>query len=343
MADETKHEDDVDEEEEEEDLGYFGHIMKKPEEEPSEEELAAREEEDSQNILSVAFRAAEVKQIISPHSFSILANAEPHVELAAPVVAQAREVFGKAAGGGDDFGGPVTLPRDKMVPLLVSMGYDFDQNIMSKVVDRLAGSRQEFDEDEWCMLLEDYHAPAYHYGQILRKYCGRDQIDQVEELLVRGCDVNSGDGEGLTPLHYAAELNRVRIINTLSDLSNGRLNVSAQDKYGWSPLHSASHQGNTDAVQALLQLGADATCTDKYGKTPLHYAAAQARNRICDLLLAKSKPLLNTGDVHGMTPLHETAYKARESTYAILGMVSGVDATCQDVFGNTAGSYTELS
>ena len=44
-----------------------------------------------------------------------------------------------------------------------------------------------------------------------------------------------------------------------------------------------------------------------------------------------------------MTPLHETTYKARESTYAILGMVKGVDVKCVDVFGNTAASYTELS
>jgi hypothetical protein len=286
---EEKHRDNDDEDEddalrhegepEEEDLGYFGHIMRRTEEEPSEEQLQARQDEDEQNVHSVAFREPQVKQIISPHSFSILANAEPRVELAAPVVAQAREVFRSAVGGDKDSQGPGTVPRDRIVSLLVSMGYDFDQNLMAKAVDRLSGQRQEFDEDEWCMLLEDYHAPAYHYGQILRKYCGRDEIDQVEELLVRGCDVNSGDGEGLTPLHYAAELNRVRIINTLSELSNGRLNVCAQDKYGWSPLHSASHQGNTDAVQALLRLGADASSVDKYGKTPLHYAAAQVRVR----------------------------------------------------------------
>ena len=68
----------------------------------------------------------------------------------------------------------------------------------------------------------------------------------------------------------------------------------------------------------------------------------QGRNRICDMLLAKSNDLLNTGDVHGMTPLHETTYKSREKTYAILGMVKGVDVNCKDVFGNTAASYTEL-
>jgi hypothetical protein len=60
-------------------------------------------------------------------------------------------------------------------------------------------------------------------------------------------------------------------------------------------------------------------------------------------LLAKSKALLNTGDVHGMTPLHETTYKARENTYAILGMVSGIDVKCEDVFGNTAASYVEIA
>lgn len=264
-------EDEEKKEKEEEDLGFFGHIMKKQYVKPSEEHLLARTEEDLANVLNVAFRVAEVKQIISPHSFSILANAEPQVELAAPVLAQAREVF---RSNKDSVGGE-SLARKHIVPMLVSMGYDFDQSLMSKAVDRLAGSREHFSEDEWCALLEEYQAPAYHYGQILRKYCGRDELSGVEELLVRGCDVNSGDGEGLTPLHYAAELNRVRVINSLADLSRGRLRVDQQDKYGWSALHSAAHQGNTDAVQALLRLGADPACMDKYGKTPLHYAAAQ--------------------------------------------------------------------
>lgn len=330
-----------DDEEKEEDLGYYGHIMKKQEVELSAEEKLNLEEEDNQNILSVAFKAAEVKEIISPHSFSILANKEPQVELAEPVIAKAREVFRKAAEKAGKDSEVSSLPRKHMVPLLVAMGYDHDEKVMTTIVDRIT-QKDELDVDEWCLLLEEYHAPAYQYGQILRKYCGRDEISRVEELLSRGCEVNTGDGEGLTPLHYAAELNRVGVINTLAALAKGRLLVNVQDKYGWSPLHSAAHQGNTDAVQALLKLGADASITDKYGKTPLHYASSQARNRICDLLLAKSQALLNTGDAHGMTPLHETTYKARESTYAILSMVKGVDVKCQDVFGNTAAAYTEL-
>jgi hypothetical protein len=262
-----------DEEGKEEDLGYYGHIMKKKVVELTAEDKLEIEEESRQNKESVAFKVAQAKEIISPHSFSILANKEPKPELADPVIVKAREVFQTEKEGKD----LDTLPRKKIVPMLVAMGYNFDNNIMETIIDKIT-QKEEFDEDEWCMVLEEYQAPAYYYGQILRKYCGRDEIDKVEELVVRGCDVNTGDGEGLTPLHYASELNQVRIIQSLSTLSNGHLNVNAQDKYGWTPLHSASHQGNTDVVQALLKLNADATITDKYGKTPLHYAAAQVTN-----------------------------------------------------------------
>lgn len=343
---ESLNDEDGREEKEEEDLGYYGHILKKRNVELSEEEERRIKEENEENILSVAFKTAEVKEIISPHSFSILANKEPHVELAEPVIAEARNIFRhelekthRSESGSENHRG--RLPRASIVPMLVAMGYDQDQDIMLNIVDKIFFN-EDLDIDEWCMLLEDYHAPAYNYGQILRKYCGRGEVDKVKELVARGCDVNTGDGEGLTPLHYAAELNRVSVINVLYSLGNGGLNINAQDKYGWSPLHSAAHQGNTDAVQALLKLDADVNIMDLYGKTPMHYAAAQGRNRICDMLLAKCGDILNKADIHGMTPLHETAYKSRESTYAILGMVKGVDIDCKDVFGNTAASYADL-
>ena len=292
LDDEDEHE----EQEDEEDLGFYGHIMKKQEVILTEEEKKNIEEEDLQNVHSVAFTPALVKEIISPHSFSILANKEPQVELAEPVLARAREVFRSAvdkAGDGHESkeSEPDTLPRKQVVPMLVSMGYDHDQHVMTTIVERILSSsssqREELDMDEWCLLLEEYHAPAYHYGQVLRKYCGRGEVQRVEELLARGCDVNTGDGEGLTPLHYAAELNQVCVIDALGGVHGGKgggkggLNVNAQDKYGWSPLHSAAHQGNTDAVQALLKLGADGTLTDKYGKTPLHYASAQVSEEHC--------------------------------------------------------------
>ena len=280
-AEEKKNDEDEHEdlEEEEKDLGYFGHLMKKEEVELTEEEKLRIEEEDEENILSVAFMEAQVKEIISPHSFSILAKDEPHVELAEPVIAKARQVFENEYGKGgsketESEAGHETLPRRKIVPMLVAMGYDGDKEIMENVVERMT-QKEEFDIDEWCMFLEKYHAPAYNYGQILRMYCGRNEEEKVKELVVRGCDVNTGDGEGLTPLHYAAELNRIEIINTLHFLGKGNLNVNAKDKYGWSPLHSAAHQGCADAVQALLKLGADAAMVDIYGKTPLHYAASQ--------------------------------------------------------------------
>jgi hypothetical protein len=279
-----------DEEEQEEDLGYYGHIMKKTEKELTEEEKLAIEEEDRQNVLSVAFKAASVKEIISPHSFSILADQEPQVELAEPVLAKARQIFYSAvekAGGKEagDEAGSDTLPRKNVVPMLEAMGYDHDKTVMTAIVDRIT-QKEELDVDDWCLLLEEYHAPAYHYGQLLRKYCGRDELTKVQELLARGCDVNTGDGEGLTPLHYAAELNRVRVIQALAAAGGGahRLRLDAQDKYGWAPLHSAAHQGNTDAVQALLKLGADASVVDKYGKTPLHYASAQVMCCVAQVL-----------------------------------------------------------
>ncbi len=45
---------------------------------------------------------------------------------------------------------------------------------------------------------------------------------------------------------------------------------TAKDRYGWTPLHCASHHGNIQCVNQLLNAGASVSIVDKNGRTPLH-------------------------------------------------------------------------
>lgn len=238
-------------------------------------------EEQVANIQSVQFQPAVVKKIISCHSGSILADPEPYIELVDTIERKARDIFNKFEEESGQSTGKIS--KSHLNAMLTEIGYTIQHDLRSQVIEKYCPDSDEIDERKWLEFLEKYQAPSYYYGQRLRQYCGRGQISDVIQLLCRGCDVNTGDGEGLTSLHYASEANYPDVIQTLYDLTGSHLAINAQDKYGWTPLHSACHHGNIDCVKLLIKLGADVTVTEKVGKTPLHLAVAQVSSLLVNL------------------------------------------------------------
>lgn len=228
-------------------------------------------EEELNNILTIKFTSPIIKEIISPHSGSILCNNEPIIELPDTLEKKGRDIFNQFEEISGNLG---YITSDKLLEMLNLYGYNINNDILIQIIKKYS-DKEQYDERNWLTLLEKIQAPSYYYGQRLRQYAGRGQIQEVCELIVRGCEVNTGDGEGLTPLHYACESNRPEVIIKISSLVGNQLRVNVQDKYGWTPLHSACYHGNIDCVNILLKLGADITITEKVGKTPLHLAVAQ--------------------------------------------------------------------
>lgn len=289
------------------------------------------------NVLSVQFDPPVVKQIISKHSGSILAKEDITVELSNIVEDKAKKIFEECDQSN---GGSGILPSSMIITLLNGMGYSGDVEIMSKIIQKLY-EKDDISLPEWLTFLERYQAPAYYYGQRFRKYCGRGQCEDIHMLILRGCDPNSGDGEGLTGLHYAAELNRVTVIEYLAKLLGNKLILNCHDRYGWTPLHSAAFHGNLESVELLIKLGADVHAVEKYGKTALHLAVSQSRNAICDLLVKKGANVMSA-DCHGMTCLHEATYKGYEKTFQLLCSQKGANLQAKDTFGNTPDYYLNI-
>jgi len=88
---------------------------------------------------------------------------------------------------------------------------------------------------------------------------------------------------GRTPLHYATESSRV---HTLDLLLNHGLDIDAVDSQGRTTLHFAAMNGNLEAVQRLLELGAKhhLVCKDKDSRTPLQVAALHGAKAVVDYL-----------------------------------------------------------
>lgn len=102
-------------------------------------------------------------------------------------------------------------------------------------------------------------------------------LDMVKCLLDAGADVNGPDGEGRTPVFFAAPASefapdRLALLKLLLE-RNADVNVIAGYEKR-TPLLEACRYPVTcaEAIQALLDAGADITVADSEGNTALHHA-----------------------------------------------------------------------
>lgn len=86
--------------------------------------------------------------------------------------------------------------------------------------------------------------------------------------------VNITDGEGRTPLFEAIIGNNADAIQWLIEQG---ADVNHQDRNGWTPLHFAVQEKQVDTVTLLLDRGADTNLHDVYGNGPLWRATFDAR------------------------------------------------------------------
>jgi len=126
----------------------------------------------------------------------------------------------------------------------------------------------------------------------------------VELLLRHGAEVNATDGNGKTPLHYAAEKSFKTVAEAL--LANGaevNAKVSGSVKTDGTPLHLAAQSDSAGIVDLLLAKGAEVNSKARGGGTPLSWAAGSGHVRVAELLLAKGADV-NAADNNGWSPLH---------------------------------------
>ncbi|WP_319803449.1 ankyrin repeat domain-containing protein [Wolbachia endosymbiont (group B) of Aporia crataegi] len=128
----------------------------------------------------------------------------------------------------------------------------------------------------------------------------KDHLNVVEKLLDRGTDINAKDNDGLTPLELANNEGRSEIVVFL---------ISYKNEYGYTLLHYAAKNNNSDLVDLLLTKGADINAKDNSGNTPLHLATLNGKLQVVKKLLEKGADI-NAKDNSGNTPLHLATFMA---------------------------------
>lgn len=96
------------------------------------------------------------------------------------------------------------------------------------------------------------------------------------------------DNLGRTLLDYAVSVGKLKIVEELINLG---CNVNSQDKNGVTPLHDVvlanvySQDIRTSICQKLIENSADLNIQDKSGNTPLHFACQYGEFKIANLFL----------------------------------------------------------
>ncbi|WP_257282297.1 ankyrin repeat domain-containing protein [Endozoicomonas sp. ISHI1] len=245
--------------------------------------------------------------------------------------------------------------RDEALVVVRSQccGHRFDLDCISRCfVDQPIGSRRcaMCRQDPMPMLNEktgESHPDTFFPDEALYLACFEGDLDQLENLLAEGVNINAVMDDNFTVLMLAsclghrdiverliqagADLNartkngntallltaRENIADCLKILIEANANLNARDKDGATSLFIAAWENNTDCVKILIKAKADLNLPRPDGATPLFIAAQRGHTDIVKLLIEAGADL-NVQTKDGATPLFITAAKGNTDSVKAL-------------------------
>uniref|UniRef100_A0A3B3VQ00 Cortactin-binding protein 2 n=1 Tax=Poecilia latipinna TaxID=48699 RepID=A0A3B3VQ00_9TELE len=170
------------------------------------------------------------------------------------------------------------------------------------------------------------------------------QTECVKLLLSAGLPADILDGNGFTPLHFAAAHGHASCVEVLLA---SRAAVDPLAAQGQTPLFLACEAGSLNCAQALLTAGANRSLTNTDGCTALHAAVRSGHVDVLRLLLHHSDPsdppdgpalsaaLLNQANSDGWTPAHMAAALGLKECLEVLCSHSEQDIERRDKCNRT--------
>ncbi|XP_060571828.1 ankyrin repeat domain-containing protein 55-like isoform X2 [Ruditapes philippinarum] len=150
--------------------------------------------------------------------------------------------------------------------------------------------------------------------------------DGVVYLLRKGARQDIVDKSGRTPLHAATyDTDNRSLLALMKRLSEAEINIGDNERM--TALHWAAFHNRPEHVKQLLQRGGLPTQVDIDGKTPLHWAAQNGSASCCPILTDHNIDLANTIDNCGKTALHLAAAAGYTAILQDLARIS--PSTCE--------------
>lgn len=125
-------------------------------------------------------------------------------------------------------------------------------------------------------VLNDYGASPLH------RACTLNHLEMINVLLSHGADLNLKNDENSTPIMESAKFGYEKGVELL--LKEGAKTDIQENKWGFTALHYCVVGGNVNAVENLLEAGANINIPDNNGKTPYYYAVKYGHRKIIELL-----------------------------------------------------------
>ena len=155
----------------------------------------------------------------------------------------------------------------------------------------------------------------------------------VRSLIQGGADVNAGEADGTTALHWAAYHTELEIAELLVDAG---ANATIANRYGVLPLSLAAVGGNAAIIELLLDAGADPNTVQGEGETALMTAVRTGKLEPVEVLLEHGADLNAIETWRGQTAL---MWAAAEGHVGIIPTLISHDA---DIHARSMGGYSAL-
>lgn len=126
--------------------------------------------------------------------------------------------------------------------------------------------------------------------------------DDVRNWFFCKAVVESVDGNGNTPLHYAVNWNNE---NGIEYIINAKGDVSKKNSAGETPLFNAVRHNSAAAINILIKYGANPNARDFLLDTPLHHAVRGPYMAAIDSLVVQKDIEINARNLAGKTPLSQ--------------------------------------
>lgn len=167
---------------------------------------------------------------------------------------------------------------------------------------------------------------------------GRGHADVLKSLLGHGAAINAWDAAGLTALHRVAVAGGKECCGdgprSIDVLVDHEADLDARNGEGRTPLHFAAEKGRSDTLMALLEHGADENALDGRGQAPIHVATDFGHVAIAIALLASGADVNRRWGSAKESALEMAARKGRVEVLREM-IAYGADVNASDSTGYT--------
>lgn len=201
--------------------------------------------------------------------------------------------------------------------------YSYAQHMLVKCyAGGLGVGKDEIEAVKWCVL-ESKNNIVRKYSVVglpddLEKTCSSEQIAEGVKRAKTWLEQRSLPSSGLADLLELRKEMETRVREMRIRGSRQSTSVDAADRYGMTGLHRAARDGWGFLVKSSLDSGASINAKSvNEGYTPLHFAALNGQTEIVELLLARGAQT-DIKDMRGRVPWELAAQEGEKSVVELL-------------------------